>query len=84
MPRTFSAKVIERFPGDLPAQVGALAGMLRKSSNCLRVGQSLFNALYELAPAKADGIRSTELDPFYDDDRVAAFKEWLLKIEEPS
>lgn len=38
-----------------------------------RIGQSVFNTLYDLDPEMADSIRGTDLDPFYNDDRVAKF-----------
>jgi len=38
-----------------------------------RIGQGAFNVLNELDPDLADSIRGTDLDPFYNDDRVAKF-----------
>jgi hypothetical protein len=42
-----------------------------------RLGQTAFNVLYEVAPDLADEIRATELDPFYLDDRLPAFYQWV-------
>jgi len=39
----------------------------------LRYGQAVFNAAYAHVPDRADALRCTELDPFHDDRRVAAF-----------
>lgn len=38
-----------------------------------RMGQALFNALHDLSPELADLIRGTDVDPFYNDDRILAF-----------
>jgi hypothetical protein len=40
--------------------------------NCTnwRRGQCLFNALYELYPSISDVIRGTDVDPFYNDDKI--------------
>jgi hypothetical protein len=47
------------------------------NSGHLRFGQTCFNVLYELDPDLADSIRATDLDPFYDDNKVPAFLERL-------
>lgn len=41
----------------------------------IRVGQYLFNYLYQINPDLADLIRGTENDPFYldNDDRISKF-----------
>ena len=73
-------KVVKRFPGSLRAQVEALAGMARKDHPNLRLGQSLFNALNDINPTLANGVRSKELDPFYNDDRALSFLAWLDSV----
>lgn len=42
-----------------------------------RWGQCLFNALSALDYERAETIRGTVLDPFYDDSRVDAFLAWV-------
>ena len=50
-----------------------------------RKGQVLFNVLYDERPEWADEIRATEIDPFYEDQKIPAFWEWLeQKIIEES
>jgi hypothetical protein len=48
---------------------------------CYRVGQSLFNTLFELDPLLANDIRGTHLDPFqsnsWSDKRTIDFMLWL-------
>jgi len=46
--------------------------LLRKNPN-LRRGQALFNALAEVNPNKADRIRGTDIDPFFNNNRIKAF-----------
>jgi hypothetical protein len=38
-----------------------------------RVGQTFFNVLYIMRPKMADQVRGSEIDPFYQDDRVLIF-----------
>ena len=40
---------------------------------CLRMGQALFNSLYQFTPEVADKIRATIDDPFYDDRKIPNF-----------
>lgn len=47
-----------------------------------RLGQSLFNALYEVDRAMADNIRNTDVDPYYLDENVPAFFETILSPQE--
>lgn len=49
----------------------------------LRLGQYLFNSLYELNTMIANKIRGSIVDPFYNDDLIPAFLEkvdelWML------
>lgn len=49
-----------------------------------RIGQVMFTTLAELSPELTFEIMGTELDPFYDDDRIPAFLDWLYaKAEMP-
>ena len=42
-----------------------------------RYGQATFNYLYELYPEIANLIRGKQEDPFYDDNKLSAFYQWL-------
>jgi hypothetical protein len=44
-----------------------------------RRGQNYFNALNDLHHDLANQIRGTDLDPFYDDKKLASFLEWVGK-----
>lgn len=44
-----------------------------------RKGQSAFNALYKEYPQVADKVRGTPADPFYDDDKLPEFWEFVAK-----
>lgn len=46
--------------------------------NGLREGQRAYNQLREKRPDLATRILGTELDPFYIDSRLPAFREWLV------
>ena len=43
-----------------------------------RAGQAAFNVLVEARPDLSEQIRTTDLDPFYHDDRLPAFYNWLF------
>lgn len=43
----------------------------------LRHGQAAFTVLAEMRPDLADGIATTLRDPFYDDNRLGDFYEWV-------
>ena len=47
-----------------------------KSGN-QRLGQYLFNFLYDHNPVLADAIRATDNDPFYEDTKIGAFAAYL-------
>lgn len=49
-----------------------------KSTDDQRMGQFLFNTLHAVNPELANEIRSGELDPFYDDEKVGAFLVYVL------
>lgn len=42
-----------------------------------RLGQTYFNVLYDMRPVLADQIRTTDLDPFYRNERLPAFCKWV-------
>lgn len=42
-----------------------------------RPGQAAFNALWNISPALADYIRGTQTDPFYNDQRINNFLEYV-------
>lgn len=42
-----------------------------------RMGQTYFNVLSQVRPDLAELVRGTELDPFYQDDRVVGFLEFV-------
>lgn len=44
-----------------------------------RRGQALFNALYEVHPELADRVRMTEADPFFDDAKIEAFGQVVMR-----
>ncbi len=46
-----------------------------------REGQTWFNVLYEQHPEIADDIRGTILDPFYNDENLPRFFNFLTKQE---
>lgn len=47
--------------------------------NDWRLGQTLFNCLYDLFPDVADRIRGTNKDPFYNNDLIKEFLEEILE-----
>jgi hypothetical protein len=38
-----------------------------------RLGQTYFNVLYRIRPHLAEQVRATDLDPFFDDNRIPSF-----------
>ena len=42
-----------------------------------REGQTAFNVLHEMRPELANKIRGGTIDPFYRDDKLPYFVEWL-------
>lgn len=49
-----------------------------KANPAQRHGQALFNYLWSVRPDLSEQIRSTELDPFYEDKRLPETYEWLM------
>ena len=43
----------------------------------LRLGQQLFNNLYDINPELANNIRGTKYDPFYNDDVIPEFLKYI-------
>lgn len=43
----------------------------------LRKGQVMFNVLYEIRQDIAEKVRSTDLDPFYDDNKIPQFIKYI-------
>jgi len=57
-------------------------GEARRAHSQWREGQAYFNVLETHLPHLANKVRGTDLDPFYRDDRIDAFREWLsLQLE---
>ena len=46
------------------------AKQIVKDYSCLRLGQAFYNTLYEEYPEVADSIVGTDLDPFYDNNKL--------------
>lgn len=47
------------------------------ASNPWRLGQTYFNVLCELRPDLSERIRTTDLDPFYRDQIIPEFLNWV-------
>ncbi len=62
---------------DFAAYCTAVAKELRDQPSGYRVGQAAFNVLHDLSPELANAVRSTELDPFYEDQKLGEFYNWL-------
>jgi hypothetical protein len=69
--------------GDMPMvesvdEFFGYARLLNEAFPEWRSGQSMFNALRRVRPDLSEQIRgNTELDPFYVDARIPAFRGWL-------
>ena len=50
----------------------------QKEHSSLRKGQNTFNYLHQEYPQIADKVRGTESDPFYNDNKLGAFYQWLM------
>ena len=46
----------------------------------LRIGQCMFNILFEYEPKVANEIRGSKFDPFYQDSRIEDFKNKVKEI----
>ena len=44
-----------------------------------RMGQHAFNTLHEVAPELANKVRATDVDPFYRDDRINKFWQFVAE-----
>jgi hypothetical protein len=47
-----------------------------------RCGQAMFNVLTDMNLSLAEEVRGTELDPFYDNERIGAFMKHILEPEQ--
>jgi hypothetical protein len=47
-----------------------------------RFGQRIFNSAYQVDPERTDMLRSTRVDPFYDDSQVDEFLRAFASIED--
>ena len=56
------------------------AKKMHEAFDYLRVGQCMFNILYERYPKVADEIRGSKFDPFYQDSRIEEFKNKVKEI----
>jgi len=54
-----------------------LQGSMMRSKNDYRQGQAYFNALEEVDSNLAEKVRGTRLDPFYNDDRIDLFLDYV-------
>lgn len=50
-----------------------------RSNKYQRIGQLAFNCLADLHPELARKVLGTKNDPFYQDDKIYGFWEWLMK-----
>ena len=57
-----------------------LSQKMRRENKYLREGQAYFNALYVLNPSLADEIRGDRFDPYYRDDRIQKFLDYVASI----
>lgn len=48
-----------------------------ETNKYLRYGQQCFNLLYDIDPDVANEIRGTKLDPFYDDNKLSSFFNYI-------
>jgi hypothetical protein len=55
----------------------AFAGGMQERNPEWRMGQTYFNTLHMTHREWADEIHGTDLDTFYRDERIPAFREWL-------
>jgi len=52
----------------------------RNTHKGLREGQILFNVFHKINPDMANFICGREFDPFYDDDRIPAFCNFISNL----
>jgi hypothetical protein len=52
----------------------------RKKNPGMREGQILFNVFSKLYPDMANFVCGKEFDPFYDDDRIPLFVEFISRL----
>lgn len=49
----------------------------------MRAGQAFYNVLHSVDTQLADKIRSTSVDPYYDDSRLAGFLSYVYQAWNP-
>lgn len=54
---------------------------IKETAKNWRIGQTWYNAFHEINMRLACEIIDTEIDPYYHDDRLSAFCEYLLKLD---
>ncbi len=52
-------------------------GRIYKQQSSWRKGQTYFNVLVQVRPDLSERIRTSHLDPFYLDERIPEFLEWI-------
>jgi hypothetical protein len=57
--------------------VAMVADAFQNKANHYRNGQAAFNTLYAVHPQLAEQVHNTDIDPFYDDDVLPDFYEWV-------
>ena len=50
---------------------------MRTRNPAWRKGQTYYNVLSQVRPDLCERIRTSKLDPFYMDERIPAFLEWV-------
>ena len=60
-----------------PAYADYLARVNDEAERTARRGQRAFNVLRDMRPDLAERVRSTGVDPFYEDSRLPAFLAWV-------
>lgn len=56
----------------------ALVRSCKKQYPEWRMGQLYFNVLYRMNPMLAEEVRCTEADPFYQDEKLPAFFDYII------
>ncbi len=59
--------------------VNSVAKAFEQPKNPLRLGQTYFNLLFKWRPDLTNKVINTDLDPFYNDDRIPRFLEFVKR-----
>ena len=59
--------------------INRLKKLVKNRPRQWREGQAYFNYAYRMEPDKVDCVRGTNLDPFYNDNNIKSFIEYLTK-----